>query len=325
MIGRRGMLAGTSLLLASPRPARAQESWPSRPIRFLVGSSPGGSQDATARIIAPGVSARLGQTLVVENRGGGGGMLTFEPVLRASPDGYTIAMGNMGSILVTSITEPDLPIKPLEDLAPVALVADVVTVLVTLADHPWRSLAELVQAARSRPQELTWAHPGIGSSPWLAGLLLDELAGIRTTGVPYRGGAPAVVDLLTGRIDFTFATTPTVLPLIRSGKLRALAVPTPARVALMPDVPTVAEQGYPDFIVGGWFAIMTTPGTPPAVIAKLNAAINETTADPAVVAKLAEQGQTPLRGTPEEFVRFGAAERAKWTPIARAASHQARN
>lgn len=317
MITRR-LLSGAALTLAAPRVPRAQ-SGATRPIRMLVGSAPGGSQDLTARLIAPGVAARMGQAVVVENRGGGSGMLVFDPVMRAVPDGTTVTTGNMGAIIINAISEPNFPIKPMTDLAPVSLVADVMTILITPADRPWRSVDELVAASRARPGELSWAHPGVGSSPWLASLLLDKDAGISTIAVPFRGGAPAVMELIAGRIDYCFATTPTALPQIRAGKVRALAVPTPQRLAMIPEVPTMVELGYRDFLVSGWFAVMTTPGTPPATILRLNRAINAAAADTDVVAAFGREGMSPLPSTPEEFARRGAAEREKWEPIVLAA------
>lgn len=316
MITRR-LLSGAALTLAAPAVLRAQSL---RPMRMLVGSAPGGSQDMTARLIAPGMASRLGQNVVIENRGGGGGMLTFDPVLRGVADGTTATTGNMGAIIINSITEPDFPIKPMRDLAPVSLVADVMTILVVPADRPWRSVDELVAAARARPGELSWAHPSIGSSPWLAALLLDKDAGLSTISVPFRGGAPAVMELLAGRIDYCFATTPTALPHIREGKLRALAVPTPERLPVLPDVPTMVELGYRDFLVSGWFAVMTTPGTPPATILRMNQAINAATADTDVIAAFVREGMAPLHSTPEEFAARGAAEREKWEPIVLAAT-----
>jgi tripartite-type tricarboxylate transporter receptor subunit TctC len=192
-------------------------------------------------------------------------------------------------------------------------------VLVTRADRPWTSVDQLVAASRARPGELSWAHPGIGSSPWLAGLLLDKDAGLTTIEVPFRGGAPAIMEVLAGRIDYYFATTPTALPQIREGKLRALAVPTPERFSLLPDVPTMTELGFAGFVVSGWFGVLTSPGTPPATIARLNRAINETTADPEVVAGFEREGMSPLHSTPEEFARRGVAERERWEPIVLAA------
>ena len=265
MITRRAWSAAGLMLAASARSAGAQTT-SSRSIRMLVGSAPGGSQDMTARLIAPGMSSRLGQSVVVENRGGGGGMLTFDPVLRATPDGTTVTTGNMGSIIINTISEPSFPIKPMADLTPVSLVADVSTVLVTRADRPWRNVEQLVAAARARPGELSWAHPGIGSSPWLAGLLLDRDAGLTTIEVPFRGGAPAVMEMLAGRIDYCFATTPTALPHVREGTLRALAVPTPDRFSLLPEVPTMVELGFNDFLVSGWFGVLTSPGTPAGTV-----------------------------------------------------------
>ena len=319
--GRASLVVGRRTLLAAPAlvvlPAHGQTPFPTRPIRLMVGSASGGSLDFVARVVASGVSEILGQSVVVENRGGAQGGLAMDPVMRAAPDGYTLVINNMGALLVNPLVQ-NMPIEqqPLEALDPVALVADVLTVLVTSMERPWRTSADLVAAARANPGALNWGHPGVGSSPWLAALLLSQMADIRTTGVPYRGGGPAMVDLLAGRLDFMFATTPTCFPHIQAGRLRALAVPLLERMPHLPDVPTVAETGVPGFEVRSWFGIMTTKGTPPAVIQVLNESIKRTLAQPAAIAQLDNQGIAPMHTTPEEFARIGRADRGKWGPIA---------
>ena len=207
---RRAFLAMPALLTAK---ANAQQPFPTRPIRLMVGSASAGSLDFVGRLIANGMADILGQPVVVENRGGAQGALAIEPVLRAAPDGHTLVINNMGALLVNSLVQnTPLEQQPLEILEPIALVADVLTVLVTSKDRPWLNLSDLLAAARSNPGGLSWGHPGVGASPWLAALLLSQMAGIRTIGVPYRGGGPAMVDLLAGRLDFMFATTPTCFP-----------------------------------------------------------------------------------------------------------------
>jgi tripartite-type tricarboxylate transporter receptor subunit TctC len=245
----------------------------------------------------------------------------MEPVLRAAPDGHTLVINNMGALLVNPLVQ-NTPIEqqPLEILEPIALVADVLTVLVTSKDRPWLSLSDLLTTAHANPGGLSWGHPGVGSSPWLAALLLSQMADIRTIGVPYRGGGPAMVDLLAGRLDFMFATTPTCFPHIQTGALRALGVPLLSRMPHLPDVPTLAEGGVSGFEVRSWFGVMTTKGTPRGVVEILNTAIKQTLAQPAAIAQLDGQGIAPLYTTPEEFSRIGRADRAKWGPIAQFAN-----
>jgi tripartite-type tricarboxylate transporter receptor subunit TctC len=315
---RRSFLA-TPVLLASR--ADAQQPFPARPIRLLVGSASAGSLDFVGRLIANGMAEILGQPVVVENRGGAQGALAMEPVLRAAPDGHTLVINNMGALLVNPLVQntPNEQ-QPLEILEPIALVADVLTVLVTSKDRPWRSLSDLLSAARANPGGLSWGHPGVGSSPWLAALLLSQMADIRAIGVPYRGGGPAMVDLLAGRLDFMFATTPTCFPHIQTGALRAMGVPLLSRMPHLPDVPTLAEGGVSGFEVRSWFGVMTTKGTPRSVVESLNAAIKQTLAQPGAIAQLDSQGIAPLYTTPEEFSRIGKADREKWRPIAQLAN-----
>jgi tripartite-type tricarboxylate transporter receptor subunit TctC len=312
-IGRRVLLAS-----ALARPALAQPAFPSRPIRLLVGSSNGGSQDITARLLASRMAPLLGQQVVVENRGGAGGALATEPVRLAPPDGHTLVFNNMGAFLVVPLLNGGP--QPWQEMVPVSLVADVLTVLVCNAARSWLAVADLIAAARAAPGMLSWGHPGVGSSPWLAALLLDREAGIRTVEVPYRGGGPAMLDLLAGRLDFSFATTPTALPHVATGKFRALAVPTASRLPTLPGVPTMVESGFPGFALRSWFGVMAPAGTPPAVVALLNRTINQAMADPEVAAILAPHGEAPLYSTPEEFARIGMAEQALWGPLALAAA-----
>lgn len=315
---RRAFLA-TPFLLTSR--ADAQQPFPTRPIRLMVGSASAGSLDFVGRLIANGMAEILGHPMVVENRGGAQGALAMEPVLRAAPDGHTLVINNMGALLVNPLVQntPNEQ-QPLEILEPIALVADVLTVLVTSKDRPWRSLSDLLSAARANPGGLSWGHPGVGSSPWLAALLLSQMADIRAIGVPYRGGGPAMVDLLAGRLDFMFATTPTCFPHIQTGALRAMGVPLLSRMPHLPDVPTLAEGGVSGFEVRSWFGVMTTKGTPRSVVESLNAAIKQTLAQPGAIAQLDSQGIAPLYTTPEEFSRIGKADREKWRPIAQLAN-----
>ena len=309
---RRLLLAA----LAAPGLARAQ-GFPSRPIRLFVGSSTGGSQDITARLLAARMAPHIGQQVIVENRGGAGGTLATEPVRTAAPDGHTLVFNNMGAFLVVPLLNGGA--DPWRDLVPVSLVAEVLTMLICPASRPWQGVQDLVAAARAAPGTLSWSHPGVGSSPWLASLRLSKEAGIRTIEVPYRGGGPATTDLLAGRIDFSFATTPTALPHVATGKFRALAVPTPQRLPALPATPTMIESGYPGFTLRSWFGVMAPPGTPAAVVTVLNRAIATAMAEPEVATLLATHGETPLFSGAAEFRRIGDAEQAFWGPLALAA------
>ena len=306
---RRGLLASA---LASP--ALAQPGFPNRPIRLFVGSSSGGSQDITARLLASRLAPVLGQQVIVENRGGAGGALATEPVRLSTPDGHTLLFNNMGAFLIVPLLNGGP--QPWAEMEPVSLVADVLTVLVVPAEKLWSSLAAMIAAARAAPGALSWGHPGIASSGWLASLRLDRVAGIQTVEVPYRGGGPAMLDLLAGRLDFMFATTPTAFPHVATGKLRALAVPTAERLPALPAVPTMIESGFPGFALRSWFGVMAPPKTPPEIVALLNHAIARAMGDADVAALLAEHGETPLFSSPEEFRRIGDAEQAVWGKLA---------
>ncbi len=307
----------TLLALSLAAPALAQPGFPNRPLRLFVGSSTGGSQDITARLLANRLALHLGQQVVVENRGGAGGALATEPVRLAAPDGHTLAFNNMGAFLIVPLLNGGP--QPWAEMEPVSLVADVLTVLVCNASRPWQSPAELVAAARASPGALSWGHPGVATSGWLAALKLDKDAGIRTIEVPYRGGGPAMLDLLAGRLDFMFATTPTAFPHVAAGRLRALAVPTEHRLPALPQLPTMVQAGFPGFALRSWFGVMAPPKTPPEIVAVLNAAIAKAMAEPEVAGLLAEQGETALFSSPAEFRRIGTAEQALWGPLALAA------
>ena len=306
---RRGLL-----LAALARPALAETAFPSRPLRLFVGSSAGGSQDITARLLAARLTPLIGQSVVVENRGGGGGVLATEAMRSAAPDGHSLVFNNMGAFLIVPLLHGGW--QPWTELEAVGPVADVLTVLVVPASRPWTSVAALIAAARAAPGQLSWGHPGIAASGWLAALRLDREAGVRTIEVPYRGGGPAMLDLLAGRLDFMFATTATALPHIAAGRLRALAVPTEARLPALPAVPTMAESGFAAFALRSWFGVMAPARTPPGLIAALNQAIGQAMTGPEVAAQLAEHGESPLFASPAEFRRMGDADQAQWGKLA---------
>jgi tripartite-type tricarboxylate transporter receptor subunit TctC len=309
------LLLGVAATLAA-RDATAQD-YPSRPVRVLVGFTPGGAIDIMVRAFAPKLAEVLGQPVVVENRPGAGATIATEAGARAAPDGYTLVLGTVGTLVVNPILQKDLGYDPHADLVPVALVADVANVLVIPVARPWRAVGELIAEARARPGALSWGHSGVGTSGHLTGYLLDRMAGIQTVSVGYRGGAPLATDLMAGRVDYAFSTVASVLPQIREGKLRALAVPTPERQAWLAEVPTVAESALPGFASLNWGGLVAPRGTPVAVIARLDEAMRETLRDPATVEIFARNGLAPLIGGSEDFRAQWEADRRRWEPVVR--------
>ncbi|WP_219765052.1 Bug family tripartite tricarboxylate transporter substrate binding protein [Neoroseomonas alba] len=272
--------------------------------------------DISARAFAPRMGEILGQPVVIENRPGAGSNIASEAAVRSPADGYTILLATIGALVVSPMAMR-LSFDPQRDLVPVSMAVDLFNILVVPADRPWRNAAELIAAAKAAPGRLSYGTSGIAGGPHLAGVLFDRMAGIETTPVHYRGGALIVTDLLSGRIDFSFATAPSVLPQIEAGKLRALAVPTLTRSRLLPNVPTVAESGVPGFDVPGWYAVVAPRGTPEPAIARLASAMRTALDEPEVTATLNRNGLEPKPSTPAELAAAWAEERAKWEPIIR--------
>ncbi|MBX9596495.1 MAG: tripartite tricarboxylate transporter substrate binding protein [Roseomonas sp.] len=327
IITRRGFaaLAPAGLAAATlPLPAFAQAGgdYPNRPIRMIVGFAAGGGTDLTARTMQPKLQQALGGTILIDNRPGAGGNLATEMTVRAAPDGYTLLMGTIAALAINPTIYRNLPFDPAADLTPISQSGSILNVLVVPADRPWRTVADLVAAAKARPDTLTYGSSGVGGAGHLAGALLDQMAGITTVHVPYRGGGPLMTDMVGGKIDFSFSTAPTAIPQIEAGKLRALAVPTLQRSFLMPQVPTVAET-LPGYEVGNWYALVGPKGLPQPIVDRLNAAMRATLADSDVRAHLARHGVEPTPTTPDELARFIRDETAKWAPIVRASGANA--
>lgn len=312
MITRRTLGAATLATLASPALAQWQ---PTRPIRVLVGFAPGGGTDITTRTIGAKLQTLLGQPIVVENRPGAGGNLASEATVNAPADGSVLMMGTIASLVMNPIMTR-LPFDVLTDLTTIGRSVEVTNVLVVPPDRPWRSLPDLIAAAKARPGQLSYGSSGVGGAGHLGGALLDSMAGIETIHVPYRGGGQLITDILSGKVDFSIATAATVLPHIEAGRLRALAVPFTRRSALLPNVPTVAEAAnLPGYEVANWYAMMGPRGLPRPIVDRVNAALNEAMRDPEVAANLAKHGLEPAPSTPEELTATIRAETAKWRPI----------
>lgn len=321
MLRRRTLAAGLPALLAAPliRPAAAQGAgdYPNRPIRMVVGFAAGGGTDITARTLQPKLQQILGGSIIIDNRPGAGGNVATEMVVRAQPDGYTLLMGTIAALAINPTLYRNLSFDPQTDLTPISQSGSILNVLVVPADRPWRSIGELIAAARARPDTITYGSSGVGGAGHLGGALLDQMAGIRTVHVPYRGGGPLQTDLIGGKIDYAFATAPTTIPHIEAGRLRALAVPTPTRSALLPNVPAVAET-LPGYEVGNWYALVGPRGLPRPIVDRLASAMRQTLQDPEMRRHLSTHGVEPTPSTPEELGRFIRDETAKWAPIIRA-------
>jgi len=319
---RRALIASLPAS-AALRPVLAQEAWPTRPIRVVVGFAAGGGTDITTRAVSPRMQAVLGQPLIIENRPGGGGWPANEQVMRAAPDGYTLIMGTIASLVIgPTISVPSFAAET--DLTPIGMSVDVLNILVVPADRPWRSVAELIAAARARPATLAYGSSGVGAAGHLSGALLDRMARIETIHVPYRGGGQLITDIISGKVDFAFATAATTLPHIEAGRLRALGVPMAQRSTIVPDIPTVAEAGnLPGFDVANWYALLGPRGLPPAIVERANAALVQALRDPAIAASLMHHGLEPRPSTAAELTGFLRTEREKWAPIIRAAGASA--
>ena len=295
--------------------ARAQ-AWPVKPVRVVVAFSAGGTTDILARSIGQQLTERLKQPFVVDNKPGAGGNLGTELVVRSAPDGYTLMVNSVGPIAVNPTLYPKLPYNPLTELLPIVLIADVPNVLVLHPSVPANTLEQFLAYAKASPGKLNYASTGIGTSAHLSGFLLAKRAGIEATHVPYKG-ADALRDLLAGRVQFMFATIPSVIQHVHSGALKAVAVSSANRSRSLPDVPTVADGGFPGFEAGSWFGYFAPRGTPPEVITTLNKAVNEIIGVPTMEAQLVKEGADPAGGTPEQFSQFVQREYEKWRLVVR--------
>ena len=309
----RRVLSGA--LLTLPAWARAQSA---RPLRIVVPFTPGGSTDILARALAPRLAQSLGQPVVVDNRPGAGGSLGAAEAAKAEPDGQTLLMGHIGTLGVNPSMYPKLAYDPLRSFVPVAYVARVPNVLVVAATSPWRTLADLLAAARAQPGRLTYSSGGNGSAAHITFEYLKLRAKVFMLHIPYRGTAPSVTDVLAGQVDCTFTGAPAVIPHVRSGRLRALAVSSPLRLPQLPDVPTVAESGLAGFEADQWYGLVAPAGTPAAVVARLNAEVNKALALPDVAQQLAVEGAVPAPTTPQAFGDLIRREIPRWAEVVRA-------
>ncbi len=306
------LAAGLSLLLW-PALAAAQD-FPSKPIRLIVPFPAGGPNDIIARVVGQRMSELIRQPVLIDNRGGQAGVLGTDAVAKSNPDGYTIGITSASSLAISPSMEK-VPYDARKDFAPVTLVVTVPEMLVVASNVPANNMDELVALAKAQPGKLNFASAGVGGLPHLAGELLKLTAGIDIVHVPYRGAAPAINDLLGQQVQMTFLDLPVILPHIKAGTLRPIALGAPQRAPTAPDVPTTAEVGMPDLLIENWYGMIAPAKTPEKIVATLNRIANEAMADPGVKQKLADQGLTVAGDTPEHFRGFIETEIAKWGHI----------
>lgn len=315
--GARLTSALAAVLVLSNWPALAQaQAYPEKPIRFVVPSPPGGGTDALSRLLANKLGELLQWQMVIDNRAGAGGNLGLDSAAKAAPDGYTVVMGESSNLTINPYLYRKLPLDPVKDVVPVAMVGTVPLVLVVSSNRPWDSLATLIAASKKKP--LVFASSGNGTVGHLVGQTWQRALGVDLLHVPYKGAGPVMTDLMGGQVDMHFASLPAALPLVRSGKLRALAVTSLRRVPSLPDVPTLSESGFPDFDYNVFYGVLVPAGTPKVIVTRLNTEINRAVQTADMRASLAERGVDIRPGTPEQFGAFLTNERSKWARAVKA-------
>jgi tripartite-type tricarboxylate transporter receptor subunit TctC len=310
-------LTGIALLAVLALAGHAQgQAWPNKPIRWIVGFAPGGGTDIVGRALALKVADALGQPVIIENRAGAAGTIGADVVAKAPADGYTFLVGHVNSNAIAPYVLAKIPYDPVADFTPITYIGYVPNVLVVNPSVSAKSVDELIELAKKEPGKITYASSGVGSTQHLAGALFNKIAGTTMVHVPYKGSGQAIVDLIGGQVNINFDTMPPVLEHVKAGKIRALAISTPQRVAQLPDVPTFEEKGIKGFDVTNWYSIMGPKGLPKDIVEKMDAAVKKAMADPGVRPTLEAQGvQFGGARTPDEFGNFIKAELAKYAKL----------
>ncbi|WP_316149674.1 tripartite tricarboxylate transporter substrate binding protein [Cupriavidus sp. BIC8F] len=312
-------LAALAIAALPAKPAWAQDGWPAKPITYIVPFAAGGSTDVLGRLIGQRLSQALGQPVVIENRPGAGGNVGSDYVAKAAPDGYTLVGGTISSHAINVSLYPKMPYDPVKNFQPVALIGTLPNVLVVNANSPWKSVQDVIAAAKARPSGVSFGSSGNGTSQHLSGELFASMAGLKLLHVPFKGSSPAVQALLGNQVDMVFENSIAAMPLIQAGKLRALASTGPRRAPELPDVPTVAESGLKSYEIVSWQAIFAPAGTPMPIINRLAAEIGKIIREPEVRNRLVNMGIEPSGAGPAELSAFQKAEVAKWGKLVKSA------
>ena len=315
--------AAFALVITALSGVQAQTTWPTKPVKIVVPFAPGGTTDILARAVAPELSKAFGQQFVVENKAGAGGNVGAEMVAKSAPDGYTILMGTVGTHGINRALYPKLPYDPFKDFAPITLVAAVPNVMVVNTDKAKalniNTVNDFIKAAKSRPGQFNMASSGNGTSIHLSGELFKSQTGIFMAHIPYRGSGPALLDLMGGSMDVMFDNLPSALPLIKSGKLKALAVTSAQRSGAVPELPTIEEAaGLKGFEASSWFGLLAPAGTPPDIVNRIQQEVAKSLNTPAIKEKMLGQGAIPSGNTPAQFLALIEAEHRKWALVVKA-------
>ncbi len=295
------------------------QTFPTRALRMIVPFPPGGPNDILGRVVAQKMSESLGQQIVIDNRGGAGGIIGTEAAAKSAPDGYTLLLSGTAALSINPSLHAKLPYDPIRDFTPISLVATAPSVLIVHPTLPVRTVKDLVALAKKRPAQLNYASAGIGTPPHLAGELFKGMAGIAMTHVPYKGGGPALTDLLAGQVELYFSGISSALPMIKDGKVRAVAVTSHKRTAIMPEMPTISESGLPGYEVGNWYAILGPAGLPRDAVAKINAEIVKALKAPDTHKRVLDLGADPAGSSPDELSAYMKAEIGKWAQVIKTA------
>ena len=315
MVFRRLAALSAALAFLGLAGAAHAQDYPSRTVKIVVAFPAGGPTDFVARVLADKLKGALGQSVIIENKPGANAAIGAESVAKSDPDGYTLFFTTAGAVVINPHMRANLPYDPLKDFAPITLVVNTMEVLVVRTDTPLKSATDLVALAKSRPDGIAMASTGVGSPPHLALELFKGSTGANVLHVPYRGAAPAVTDVVGGQVHAMFADLPVLMPQIRGGTLRPIGVGSKRRASVLPDVPTLDEQGIKDVYADNWYALFAPAKTPAPVIAKLNAAVNAVLKDPETARKLIEAGADPAAGTPEQLAEFLKSELERWGKV----------
>jgi len=312
-----GMLGGLLTVMAAAQ--QAQTQWPEKPIRFIVPFTPGGGTDTVTRHLAEKITQDTQWSFLIDNKPGAGGNIGMDLVAKAKPDGLTLGMGQTSNLAINPSAMAKMPFDAQKDFVPVALVAEIPMVLVVRTDSTWKNLDDLIRSARAKPESVKQALAGTGTVGHLAGEMLSKKANFKVLSVPYKGAAPAITDLLGGQTDYMFSTPQSVLGMLQGGKLRALAVTSSQRLKVLPQVPTVAEQGYKGFEAVDWKMVVAPANTPAPVLRRFNAAAEKVLNSASFMAQMAAEGSTPIGGNLEKIAAYLKTEQSEWGDLIREA------
>ena len=311
----RVLLAAMPWLIFSTTLAAQSAAWPAKPIRWISPFAPGGGADITSRIIAQKLGPALNQQVLVDNRSGAGGNIGVDIAAKAPPDGYTLVLGTIGPIAINVSLYKKLPFDPMKDLLPITQAANALNVLVVHPSLPAKTVKDVIAIAKARPGELSFGSSGPGATDHLAGELFKTLTGVNMVHVPYKGGAPAMLDLMAGQVQTVFSTVSTAIGAIKGGKVRAIAMTGDKRFELMPQLPTIAQAGVPGFEVRNWYGVFAPAGTSKEIVTRLNSELVKVLQMPDVKSKLLESGIEALHSTPEQFATYIQSETRRWAKV----------